>query len=157
MFDNLGEIAAGAFLDLPSVSATLSYVTGVNASCDRVSSRDAVHGGLTNIVPSVVFDAGLFAEAAIGDGEGYSLGVVQSYQVTNYTIPLSTVCLSFDAAASTFGPATNPATTTASNGPKSTSAARNLYNPIAKLVRRLGRLSLVAVSLLVMSAIFTSL
>jgi hypothetical protein len=157
VFDNLGEIAAGAFLDLPSLSATLSYVTGVNASCDSVSSQDAVHGGLTNIVPSAVFDAGLFAEAAIGNGEDYSLGVIKSYQVTNYTIPLSTVCLGFDAAASTFGPAANPATTTTSSGLKSTSAAGKLHNPIAKMVTRLGLLPSVALSFLALFAIFASL
>jgi hypothetical protein len=134
IFDNLGKIAAGTFLDLPSVSAALSYVIGVNASCDSVSSQDAVHGGLTNIVPSVVFDAGLFAEAGIGNGQNYSLGEIKTYQFTNYTIPLSTVCLSFDATASTFGPATNAATATGSNGPKLTSAAITLKNPIMKTV-----------------------
>jgi hypothetical protein len=163
VFDDLGEIAAGTFLDLPSLSATLSYVTGVNSSCDPVSSQDAVHGGLTNIVPSAVFDVGLFAEAAVGIGGDSSLGVIQSYQVTNYTVPLSTVCLNFDAAASTFGPAAHPATTTASTtasrGPnlKPASAAGSLHNPIAEVLRSLDRLAVAAVSLLVVSALFTSL
>jgi hypothetical protein len=157
VFDDLGEIGAGAFLDLPSVSAALSYITGVNASCDPVSSKDAVHGGLTNIVPSVVFDAGLFAEAAVGDGLGYSLGEIQSYQFTNYTVPLSTVCLSFDATASTFAPAINPATTTRSNGPKSTSAATALVNPVTKMVDSVGRLAVMTLSLVLVSALFASL
>jgi hypothetical protein len=158
VFDDLGEIGAGVFLDLPSVSAVLSHVTGVNASCDPVSSRDAVPGGLTNIVPSVVFDAGLFAEAAIGNGQGYSLGEIQTYQFTNYTVPLSTVCLSFDATASTFAPAVNPATTTTrSNGPKSTSAAMALVNPVTKMVDRVGRLAAMTLSLVLISILFASL
>jgi hypothetical protein len=160
VFDDLGEIAAGTFLDLPSLSATLSYVTGVNASCDPVSSQDAaVHGGLTNIVPSAVFDVGLFAEAAVAIGGDSLLSVIQSYQLTNYTVPLSTVCLNFDTAASTFGPAAHPATTTALRGlnPKPASAATNLYNPIVEVLRNLDRLEVAALSLLFMATLFGSL
>jgi hypothetical protein len=160
VFGNVGEIAAGVFFDLPSVSATLSYIENVNASCDDVgnSGQKPIPGGLTNIVPSVVFDAGLFAEAAIGNGE-YSIGEVRTYQFTNYTLPLSTVCLRFDPTASTFAPATNPATATAtgSHGAKPTSAAVVLVNPVTKMVSSMGRQAILVLSFILMSAFFASL
>jgi hypothetical protein len=164
VFDGLGSIGAGVFFDLPSISATFSYVTGVNSTCDPVdpSSPDLIPGGLTNIVPSAVFDVGLIAEAAISDLD-YSIGVVTTYELASYAPTLPTACLAFDARASTFAPATAKATATAtattasSSGPKSTSGATILVNPITKMVRSMGRLAIVTLLLSLMSAFFASL
>jgi hypothetical protein len=163
VFDDLGSIGAGVFFDLPSISASLSYVTGVNSTCDPVgpSSPDLIPGGLTNIVPSVVFDVGLIAEAAISDFD-LTIGAVTTYELASYAPTLPTACLAFDTRASTFAPATARATATAtattlgSSGPKS-SGATILVNPITKMVRSMGRLVIVTLSLGLVSAFFASL
>jgi hypothetical protein len=158
VFDNLGSIGAGVFFDLPSISATLSYVTGVNSTCDPIdpSSPDLIPGGLTNIVPSAVFDVGLIAEAAISDFN-VTIGAVTTYELASYAPTLPTACLAFDTKASTFAPATAKATATAigPNGPKSGGAA-SLVNPITKTVGSMGRLTIVTLPLSLMLAFLAS-
>ena len=122
ILDNDGSISAGAFLDLPKISATVAQVDHVDAKCNPTnatdSSRNYIANSLTNIIPSVEMDVGVIAEAMLKAGEFYvdDQAVYTAFS-TDFALP--TACLSYDAAKKTYGP---PATSS-SHGSASASGS----------------------------------
>ena len=160
VFDDHGSIGAGVYFDLPSVSASISEVTEVTYDCEPAanSSRERF-GSLVNIVPSMAFDVGLIAEAELHDFY-YTVDDRQLYQALQTSLPLPTQCLSFDAHAKTFGPATNTATatglgTSTANGGKPTSGAATFSNPCARMVSQFERWMVIALSLVTLISAFS--
>ena len=98
-----GSIAAGAFLDLPALSVTISELTSVDENCNPAQSSSSsakdldYFSSLTNIVPQ--------ADIAIGLQAGIQLTVPDLHFVENVgttatlagtSMLLPTQCMSFD-------------------------------------------------------------
>ncbi len=99
ILDNSISASAGAFLDLPKISATVSKVNHVNESCDPISpnedAKDYSFDSLTQIIPKVDADIGVLAKV----DEKLS-GIKPEglrYTAWNKTWTLPTACFSFDA------------------------------------------------------------
>ncbi|KAI4093395.1 MAG: hypothetical protein LQ344_002983 [Seirophora lacunosa] len=101
-------LGAGVFFDLPTVSATVSQVTDVNARCEPLPPtnatslvdgfREDVYGSLTHLEPAVEFGIGVLAQGEVGVFDGEAL-----LTLFNTSLPLPTACLSFDREAGTLG------------------------------------------------------
>ncbi|KAL9048689.1 MAG: hypothetical protein Q9206_005900 [Seirophora lacunosa] len=101
-------LGAGVFFDLPTVSATVSQVTDVNARCEPLPPtnatslvdgfREDVYGSLTHLEPAVEFGIGVLAQGEVGVFDGEAV-----LTLFNTSLPLPTACLSFDREAGTLG------------------------------------------------------
>lgn len=98
VFGGRGSAGIGVALHLPTVNTAVSQVTNVDSKCEPLKNSSAsngiiedLFGSLTNLVPEVVFDLGLFVEA-----EGAFPDIGGTYTVLNKTLSLPTACLSFD-------------------------------------------------------------
>jgi hypothetical protein len=109
LLSGFGDIQAGIFLDLPTLSVSISSLSGVNADCEPITSSNTVNGllshifpNLTHIVPSAVVDIGLTAGATliIPDVTTLQTDAATTLAGTEYT--LETVCLSWDSKATAF-------------------------------------------------------
>jgi len=117
-----GDAIAGAgfFLDTPVLTTTLSTVSHVDSNCNNATSstaQKAIFDTLTKIDASAEISLGVIAQAEVkfaGDG---NLQDVDKYAVFTKTFDLPTGCVSFDAAAKTYG-AASTATGTAAAGAK---------------------------------------
>ncbi|KAL9129631.1 MAG: hypothetical protein Q9217_001949 [Psora testacea] len=105
VLDDLGSVSAGAFLDLPSISATVAQVNHVNDKCERVnatgSAKDLLFNSLTHITSSVNADVGVLAEAELRAGD-FVINDTAAYTAwsTGYSLP--TACFSYDANKSSY-------------------------------------------------------
>jgi hypothetical protein len=144
-----GDVKAGIFLDLPTLSVSISSLSGVNADCEPITSSNTVNGllshifsNLTHIVPSAVVDIGLTAGATliIPDVTTVQTDAATTLAGTEYT--RETVCLSWDSTATAFVEPTFSTTTAATsvaatgigNGGKKESFGIRLQdgNPLAR-------------------------
>ncbi|KAF4630480.1 hypothetical protein G7Y89_g7655 [Cudoniella acicularis] len=98
-----GKIEAGAFLDLPVLSATISTTSG-DDKCQPIANLSAadaltthIFPNLTHITGSIGVDVGLQVDAAlsVADVGSTSVGTTATLAGTTFTLP--TACLSFDA------------------------------------------------------------
>ena len=119
------HIDAGAFLDLPKLSATIEQVSDVDEHCaplnisaagtdDRTSSFKFPR--LTHIVPEIEFGAGFVAEASFGedvDAVGYP---ETEFAVFDRNVSLPTACFSYDANAKDYVAPTPPPGKVGKNG-----------------------------------------
>lgn len=122
-----GEISAGAFLDLPKLTATFAQVDHVDDKCnptnDTDTYKDFISNSLTNIVPSVDLGVGVLAgvKLDVGPIDLIDENAIKTIFSTGY--PLPTACLSFDKAKKTYGAAAAAAATaTGKTGSKSDAA-----------------------------------
>lgn len=111
-FETAAQLSVGAFLDIPTVSATVAEVRHVNELCEPSTNNTNSTGlnpsghyyfdNLTNIVPSVQMDLGVLAAADLSAG---SFVVAEEKVYTAYatSAPLPTKCLIYDEKAKTFG------------------------------------------------------
>lgn len=166
LFDGKGEAGAGAFLDLPTIKATVSQVAHANSKCELVSNStktndviESLFDSLTKIVPEVDLDLGLVAQAGVHAGD-FAVNGVKKYTAlsTHYSLP--TACLSFDGQAKTFGPAV--AALASATGKQGTdkggkNAAEGLVNPFTGLLGGHWRLQAVILTLAFMFGCFMGL
>jgi hypothetical protein len=116
-----GDMSAGIFLDLPTLSVSISPLSGVNADCEPLTSSNSVNGllshifpNLTHIVPSAVVDIGLGASAALIIPDVTTITIEASTTLAGTEYALETVCLSWDNKATAFvKPSFSTTTTTA--------------------------------------------
>ena len=109
-FDGEAEAAAGAFLNLPTVTVTVAAVSDVNSKCESASNSsttdkvlDDVFDALTHVNASVDVAMGLLAELEVFPDakilrEGYTTGIT----LVSTDFPLPTSCISFDRDAKSF-------------------------------------------------------
>lgn len=159
VFDGDGTAGAGAFLSLPSVSATVAQVANVNSKCEpeAVSSNnndtsaldgalEDIFGSLTHLTSEVDLAVGAVGEAKIQAGN-FGLGDSVSHTFWSTGFPLPTACFSFDAAAKTFGSPASTASATgkpkasagAASGDSSSAASLGRENPLGGVLGRWGR------------------
>ena len=154
VFDNHAFAGAGASFDLPSISAVVSQVDGVNDKCEPLTGSNSnngdigkILGNLTHIVASVVVDVVLIAEASASAGDiQNSQSDVHTPWNTSWALP--TACLSYDKNHQTYVPASVTTTSTASastsasaSGGKSSrkkSAGYKIGSPMEDFRKRLG-------------------
>ena len=110
----LGDISAGAFLDLPKITATFSQVDHVDDKCNPTNNTDTykefLHNSLTNIVPSVELGVGVLADARVDIPDVPVVEDDATHSIFSTGYPLPTACLSFDKAKKTYGAAAASAT-----------------------------------------------
>ena len=110
VLDHDDEIAAGAFLDLPKLSATVAQVKDVDEKCNPAnkSSGGSIKAffddSLTNIVPKVEFGVGVLAEGSI-DLPGLEKEFEAATTLLSTEYPLPTACISYDGKAKTYAAA----------------------------------------------------
>ena len=160
VFDGDGTAGAGAFLSLPSVTATVAQVANVNSKCEpkAVSSNnnndtsaldgalDHIFDSLTHLTSDVDLAVGAVGEFSIKAGT-IPFGGAVSHTFWSTGFPLPTACFSFDAAAKTFGSPTSTmsvtstakASTGAAGGDSSSAASLGRENPLGGLLGRWGR------------------
>ena len=130
-----GEISAGAFLDLPKVSATVAQVDHVDQNCNPTNSSDKIKDfldhSLTNIVPTVDFDVGVLVDGNL-NADGFSTDVGASTTALSSGYPLPTTCIAYDSAHKTYGP---PARATKAG---SASASLRGSNPLTDFLSKSG-------------------
>ena len=118
-----GDISAGAFLDLPKLTATFSQVDHVDDKCNPTNDTDTykefLTNSLTNIVPSVELGVGVLADARVDIPNLVVEDKDVVVPITSTGFPLPTACLSFDKAKKTYAAA---AATTGKGGAKSDAA-----------------------------------
>ncbi|KAL8794368.1 MAG: hypothetical protein Q9195_003066 [Heterodermia aff. obscurata] len=130
VFDGAGTVGAGAFLDLPKISATVAQVANVNSKCEPEAvpaNNDTGLGGalddffnsLTHLTSEVELAVGVVAEEEVHAGVLFTQVAVTSYTAFSTDFPLPTACFSFDAAAKTFG---SPTTSNSASGTPGASA-----------------------------------
>lgn len=158
----LGSAGAGVFFDLPSIKATVSQVAHVDSKCNPVTNfsatgniLDDIFGSLTNIVPEVDFDVGLVVQANL---DLVPFKAAEEWTALSTTITLPTACLSFDAAAKTYGAAAASKTSSISPSATGTNAATGgIVNPLTRVLHRLGRLERAAEGLALVFGCFLAL
>ena len=158
VFDGDGTAGAGAFMSLPSVSATVAQVANVNSKCEpeAVSSNndtsaldgalDDIFGSLTHLTSEVDLAVGAVGEVNVEAGS-FHVGDSVSHTFWSTGFPLPTACFSFDAAAKTFGSPTSTASATgtpkasagAVSGDSSSAASLGRENPLSGVLGRWGR------------------
>jgi hypothetical protein len=119
-----GDIHAGIFLDLPTLSVSISPLGSVNADCEALNASIPVNGflshifpNLTHIEPSVVVDIGLEAGATLIVHDVTTITTEASTTLAGTEYPLETVCLSWDSQATAFvKPTFSTTTATAASG-----------------------------------------
>ena len=95
-----------AYIDVPKLDVQVSQVQNVTSSCDAVASaasvpKDQIFGNLTNVVPSIGFDASVIFSAQ----EVFEHQSSRPFAADFYAKNLSTACLAYDPAKKTLGPA----------------------------------------------------
>ncbi|TVY85315.1 hypothetical protein LSUE1_G000192 [Lachnellula suecica] len=113
-----GSMAAGAFIDLPSLTVTISNLAGVNKQCEPITNITTadqilshVFPNLTHIVPEVGINIGLQVGAALNIADVHtSIGSQTVLAGTTFTMP--TACLSYDASNKAFVSPTVTSSTT---------------------------------------------
>ncbi|KAL8909501.1 MAG: hypothetical protein Q9207_000181 [Kuettlingeria erythrocarpa] len=115
-----GEFGAGVYLDLPTVSATVSQVAHVNDVCEPIPDTltpdnatsatingvlEDVFGSLTHIESNVGLAVGVLAQANLG-----AVGADAEYVIFNTSFPGPTACFSYDGDKRTLGPVVAKAT-----------------------------------------------
>ena len=155
VLDNQGSISAGAFLDLPKVTAQVSQVTQVDDKCNPVNSSSAggtakgvegfVFQSLTNIVPSLEIDAGVIADAHLRAGK-FEIDDQAVYTAFSTSAALPTACLAYDTAAKTYGPASAALATATATG-ASKSKSKSAASPSAEIPTRTSSLLALAAAL----------
>ncbi|KAL8787471.1 MAG: hypothetical protein Q9195_007763 [Heterodermia aff. obscurata] len=93
-----------AYFDVPKLDVQVSQVHNVTASCDAASPslpKDQIYGNLTNVVPSIGFDASVIFSA----DEVIEHQSSRPFTEDIYAKNLSTACFEFDPAKKTLGPA----------------------------------------------------
>ena len=94
-----------AYFDVPKLDVEISQVHNVTASCDAASAAsvpaDQIYANLTNVVPSIGFDASVIFSAQEVVEHQSSRPFTDEF----YTKNLSTACLAYDPAKKTLGPA----------------------------------------------------
>ena len=137
ILEDHGEISAGAFLDLPKLSATIAQVNHVDEKCNPANTSDKVadflDNSLTNIVPKVDFDVGVLVQGSL-DVPAYTtdLGATTTLAGTGYTLP--TACISYDGKAKTYGAAAAANTKKSSAGERVRNPIQSLFSPSAVVV-----------------------
>lgn len=120
-----GDISAGAFLDLPKITATFSQVDHVDDKCNPTNNTDTfkefLTNSLTNIVPSVDLGVGVLADARVDIPDVPVVEDDATHSIFSTGYPLPTACLSFDKGKKTYGAAA-AATTGKGGGSKSDAA-----------------------------------
>lgn len=102
------------------LTTTLSTVSHVDANCNNASSstaKKAIFDTLTHIGASAEIGLGVIAQAEVNFAGDGNLQDVDKYAVLTKSFDLPTGCVSFDAAAKTYG-AAEGATGTAAAGAK---------------------------------------
>lgn len=102
------------------LTTTLSTVSHVDSNCNNASSstaKKAIFDTLTHIAASAEIGLGVIAQAEVNFAGDGNLQDVDKYAILTKTFDLPTGCVSFDAAAKTFG-AAGTATGTAAAGAK---------------------------------------
>ncbi|KAK3166836.1 hypothetical protein OEA41_009961 [Lepraria neglecta] len=115
LFDGYGASAnASAYVDVPKLDVQVKQVHNATSSCDPAPASlpaAQVYANLTNIVPSIGFDA--FAVAAetelifLNQHQGYN----KSWTIHNF----STACVQYSAAKKTLGPPSKSGSTTSTH------------------------------------------
>ena len=96
-----------AYFDVPKLDVQVSQVQNVTASCDAASSsssstsEDQIFKNLTNVIPSIGFDASVIFSAR----EVFEHQSSRPFTEDFYSKDLSTACLAYDPAKNTLGPA----------------------------------------------------
>ncbi|MCJ1276962.1 hypothetical protein MMC21_004771 [Puttea exsequens] len=103
-FEGSATAGAGIFLDAPMLTATITPVTHVGANCENgtSSTADKIFDSLTHISTSAEIGLGVVAEVKVGLGESL-IDEGTPVNIVNKTFDLPSSCLSFDAAAKTYG------------------------------------------------------
>ncbi|KAI9650585.1 hypothetical protein NHQ30_000603 [Ciborinia camelliae] len=122
-----GSITAGAFLDLPALSVSISQLSSVDKNCNPPNSSNSNSNptsseslsnidffpSLTNIVPQAAIALGLEAGAELSISEIHFLEkVATTATLAGTTFALPTACLSFDAGKRSFVSPTVSSSTT---------------------------------------------
>lgn len=127
-----GSISAGAFLDLPALSVNISEVKSVDKNCNPSQDLAAADtfALLTKIVSNVDIALGLQAsvQLSIPDSD-FKESVGTTATLAGTASPLSTACLSFDAAKKVFA---SPTVTTTDASKKKSGAGMQRSSPLAR-------------------------
>lgn len=136
-FSGKGTAGAGLFLDAPLLTSTLSTVSHVTSTCENVTGNAVANGiindifdTLTHVDASVDVGLGLTAQAEVDVGD-YSFRDNKPFSLLETSYALPTACMSFDAGAKSYGPASatgSASATTGHNGGKS-GAVAGAINP----------------------------
>jgi hypothetical protein len=147
ILNGAGGMDAGFFLNLPSLSTTITQLSSVNAECEPISNITTVDEflshifpNLTNIVPEVGVGVGLQIGAHLNVVEANvheSIGTSTTLAGTQWTMP--TACLSYDVNRKAFTSPTVSSTAAAAatgesgtlGGKKSSAGERGRQNPIS--------------------------
>ena len=118
--DVLSDVAASVdvntYFDVPKLDVEVTQVHNANSTCDPGPSSlaaDQIFTNLTNVIPSIGFDASVtFTEEILGGKDD------QPFNKSWTALNLSTACLAFNPAAKTLGPAAQakPSQVNASSG-----------------------------------------
>lgn len=128
-----GDMAA--YLDVPKLDVEVSQVHNVTSSCDAASPsvpKDQIYGNLTNVVPSIGFDASVIFSA----NEVFEHQSSRPFAHDFYAKNLSTACLAYDPAKKTLGPVAQakPSDLKAGAAVSGYSSSRGLALAIAAMV-----------------------
>ena len=172
VFGGHGTAGAGTFLNLPTVYATLSQVSNVNAQCEpapagtpsgTTNATADIFASLTHLTAGTNLSVGLVAEAEVHAG-AFKLEDRKPFTAFETGFPLPTACMSFDDQAKTYAPATAVvASATASAGAKALpgggkgAAVSGRSNPLGSVVGTWGRLETMAGILAIVFACFLGL
>ena len=108
VLNRAGSISAGAFLDLPALSATVAQVNNVNDKCelnpntntntttnDDNNIKDFPFTSLTHITSSVDANVGVLVEAEFEAGS-FNISNAAAYTAWSTAYPLPTACFRYD-------------------------------------------------------------
>ncbi|KAJ8062940.1 hypothetical protein OCU04_008187 [Sclerotinia nivalis] len=139
-----GSIAAGAFLDLPALSVSITQLSSVDKNCNPAQNASLspsqnldsidIFSSLTNIVPKAEIALGLEASAQLAVSEiEFVESVGTTATLAGTAILLPTACLSFDSKMKAFVSPTATGTAGSSSGDskKSANAGVQLSAPLA--------------------------
>ena len=176
VFDGSGTAGAGAFLNLPTITATVAQVANVNSRCEPEAvpsnngtgadgALDDFFSSLTHLTSDVELAVGVVAEEKVEVGTFGDIAGRQPYTILSTDFSLPTACLSFDAAAKTFGSPTASSTasstgTAGSNvipGGSKSVASMGMENPLGSVIGKLGRLETTLAILVCVSGCFLRL
>lgn len=174
VFDGAGTAGAGAFMNLPEISATVAQVANVNSKCEPEAvpsnndtgadgALDDFFSSLTHLTSEVDLAVGVVAKQKVAAGKFIDVAGRKAYTAFSTGFPLPTACLSFDAAAKTFGsPASGPTTSStagsgAVSGSSKSAASMGKENPFGLIVGQWGRFETTFAILICISAYFLRL
>ena len=135
ILDRDAEISAGAFLDLPKLSATIAQVNHVDEKCNPAnksssSSSDKIKefadDSLTNVIPKVEFGVGVLVNAQL-DVPAFTADIGAETTLASTGYPLPTTCMSYDGKAKTYGAAVAANTKKASGAVRVGETFRSLF------------------------------